>query len=54
MDNNGFSGTKIVGYDHNWGDAAGYPITLVRSAPFEMLPVRYAPPRREVLTLLLS
>ncbi|PIL22448.1 hypothetical protein GSI_15136 [Ganoderma sinense ZZ0214-1] len=33
MDNNGFSGTKIVGYDHNWGDAAGYPITLMEDAP---------------------
>ncbi|KAI1793363.1 glycoside hydrolase [Ganoderma leucocontextum] len=33
MDNNGFSATKIIGYDHNWGDAAGYPITLMEDAP---------------------
>ncbi len=30
MDSNGFSGTKIIGYDHNWDDAGSYPIQLVR------------------------
>ena len=29
MDSNGFSGVKIIGYEHNWNDAGGYPITLV-------------------------
>ncbi|OBZ71255.1 Endo-1,6-beta-D-glucanase [Grifola frondosa] len=32
MDSNGFSGTKIIGYDHNWDDAAGYPINLMEQA----------------------
>lgn len=35
MNNNGFSGTKIIGYDHNWNDAAGYPVDLV-SSPFSL------------------
>jgi hypothetical protein len=30
LNNNGFSGVKVLGYDHNWSDAAGYPIQLVR------------------------
>lgn len=30
MNKNGFSGVKIIGYDHNWIDASGYPIQLVR------------------------
>lgn len=30
MDSNGFSSTKIVGYEHNWNDAANYPVQLVR------------------------
>jgi hypothetical protein len=29
MDNSGFACTKIIGYEHNWDDAAGYPVTLV-------------------------
>ncbi|TBU27192.1 glycoside hydrolase [Dichomitus squalens] len=33
MDSNGFSGVKIIGYEHNWNDAAGYPITLMQDAP---------------------
>ncbi|KAI0712025.1 glycoside hydrolase [Earliella scabrosa] len=33
MDQNGFSGVRIVGYDHNWNDAAGYPVQLVKDAP---------------------
>lgn len=31
MNSNGFSGTKIVGYEHNWDDAAGYPVQVVCS-----------------------
>ena len=30
MDANGFSETKIIGYEHNWNDAGGYPVQLVR------------------------
>lgn len=30
MDSNGFSSTKIIGYEHNWADAANYPVQLVR------------------------
>ena len=30
MNSNGFSNTRIIGYDHNWVDAAAYPVTLVR------------------------
>ena len=29
MNNNGFSGTRIIGFDHNWGDAGSYPIEIV-------------------------
>lgn len=29
MNSNGFSSTKIVGYEHNWDDAGAYPVTLV-------------------------
>lgn len=32
MNSNGFSNTKIVGYEHNWDDAGGYPVQVVRSA----------------------
>ncbi|RDX42626.1 glycoside hydrolase [Lentinus brumalis] len=32
MDSNGFSGTKIIGYDHNWDDAGSYPIQLMQQA----------------------
>lgn len=30
LNNNGFSSVKIVGYEHNWNDAGGFPIQLVR------------------------
>lgn len=33
MNNNGFSGVKLVGYEHNWDDAAAYPVTLMNDAP---------------------
>ena len=33
MNKNGFSSVKIIGYDHNWIDASGYPIQLVRLRP---------------------
>ena len=36
MNNNGFTATKIIGYDHNWIDAAGYPEQLV-SGPLLLL-----------------
>lgn len=29
LNNNGFSGVKIIGYEHNWDDAAAYPVQLV-------------------------
>jgi hypothetical protein len=29
MNNNGFSGTRIIAYDHNWNDAGGYPVQTV-------------------------
>ncbi|KAH9847929.1 glycoside hydrolase [Lenzites betulinus] len=32
MNSNGFSGVRIVGYDHNWSDAAGYPVQLLDDA----------------------
>ncbi|PSR70551.1 hypothetical protein PHLCEN_2v13590 [Hermanssonia centrifuga] len=32
MNNNGFSGVKIIGYDHNWNDAGGYPIQIMQQA----------------------
>lgn len=34
MDNNGFSGTKLIGYEHNWNDASAYPVDLVRKSCF--------------------
>src|SRR5882762_1804024 len=36
LDNGGYSSVKIIGYDHNWGDAGGYPVQLVsrRGAPW--------------------
>ncbi|KAI0333701.1 glycoside hydrolase [Cubamyces sp. BRFM 1775] len=33
MDANGFSGVRIVGYEHNWDDAGGYPVQLMQDAP---------------------
>ncbi|OAX37370.1 glycoside hydrolase family 30 protein [Rhizopogon vinicolor AM-OR11-026] len=32
LDNNGFSGVKIIGYEHNWVDAANYPVQLMQQA----------------------
>jgi len=32
MDSNGFSSTKIIGYEHNWNDAGGYPVQLMQQA----------------------
>lgn len=29
LDNNGLSSVRVLGYDHNWDDAAGYPVQLV-------------------------
>lgn len=34
MNENGFSDTIIIGYDHNWDDAGEYPVELVRPAHF--------------------
>ncbi|EED83900.1 hypothetical protein POSPLDRAFT_134943 [Postia placenta Mad-698-R] len=32
MNSNGFSGTDIIGFDHNWSDADGYPVELMEDA----------------------
>ncbi|KIJ64292.1 glycoside hydrolase family 30 protein [Hydnomerulius pinastri MD-312] len=32
MDSNGFQNTKIIGYEHNWVDAANYPVQLMQQA----------------------
>ncbi|KAI0299042.1 glycoside hydrolase superfamily [Multifurca ochricompacta] len=32
MNNNGLSGVKLLGYDHNWDDAGGYPVQLMQQA----------------------
>ncbi|TFK37581.1 glucan endo-1,6-beta-glucosidase [Crucibulum laeve] len=32
MNNNGFSGTKLIGFDHNWDSAASYPVQLMQAA----------------------
>ncbi|KAJ6597228.1 glycoside hydrolase superfamily [Mycena vulgaris] len=32
MNNNGFSGVKILGWDHNFSGAAGYPVQLMQQA----------------------
>ncbi|KAF9221819.1 glycoside hydrolase family 30 protein [Gyrodon lividus] len=32
MDLNGFQNTKIIGYEHNWVDAANYPVQLMQQA----------------------
>jgi len=32
LDNNGFSDVKIIGYDHNWNNAATYPMQLMHQA----------------------
>ncbi|KAJ6615380.1 glucan endo-1,6-beta-glucosidase [Mycena sp. CBHHK59/15] len=33
MNSNGFSGVKLIGYEHNWDDAGAYPIQLMQAAP---------------------
>ncbi|KAI0369366.1 glycoside hydrolase [Pilatotrama ljubarskyi] len=32
MDANGFSSVRIIGYEHNWVDAGGYPVQLMQDA----------------------
>ncbi len=32
MNNNGFSSVKLIGFEHNWGDAGTYPIQLMQAA----------------------
>ncbi|KAH7909608.1 glycoside hydrolase family 30 protein [Hygrophoropsis aurantiaca] len=32
MNNNGFASTKLIGYEHNWDDAANYPVQLMQQA----------------------
>ncbi|KIM59538.1 glycoside hydrolase family 30 protein [Scleroderma citrinum Foug A] len=32
LDGNGFSSVKIIGYEHNWVDAANYPVQLMQQA----------------------
>ncbi|KIK92142.1 glycoside hydrolase family 30 protein [Paxillus rubicundulus Ve08.2h10] len=32
MDSNGLQNTKIIGYEHNWVDAANYPVQLMQQA----------------------
>ncbi|KAI0314008.1 hypothetical protein OF83DRAFT_1285855 [Amylostereum chailletii] len=32
MNNNGYSGVKLLGYDHNWDHAAEYPVQLMQQA----------------------
>ncbi|CCM04938.1 uncharacterized protein FIBRA_07135 [Fibroporia radiculosa] len=32
MDDNGFSDTIIIGYEHNWNDAGAYPVQLMEDA----------------------
>ncbi|EUC54891.1 glycoside hydrolase family 30 protein [Rhizoctonia solani AG-3 Rhs1AP] len=33
LDNNGLSSVKIIGFEHNWDNAGGYPIDLMKAAP---------------------
>ncbi|KAG7087652.1 hypothetical protein E1B28_013600 [Marasmius oreades] len=33
MNNNGFSGTKLIAYDHNWDNAGTYPVQVLQAAP---------------------
>ncbi|KIK56318.1 glycoside hydrolase family 30 protein [Collybiopsis luxurians FD-317 M1] len=33
LDQNNFNNVKIIGNEHNWSDAAGFPISLIQSAP---------------------
>ncbi|KAF8896227.1 glycoside hydrolase family 30 protein [Infundibulicybe gibba] len=32
LNNNGLSGVKVVGYEHNWDTAGAYPVTLMQDA----------------------
>ncbi|OSX61843.1 glycoside hydrolase family 30 protein [Postia placenta MAD-698-R-SB12] len=32
MNSNGFSGADVIGFDHNWSDADGYPVELMEDA----------------------
>ncbi|KAF7290463.1 Glycoside hydrolase family 30 protein [Mycena kentingensis (nom. inval.)] len=32
LNNNGLSSVKLYGYEHNWNDAAGYPVNLMNAA----------------------
>ncbi|KAI0789818.1 glycoside hydrolase [Abortiporus biennis] len=32
LNNNGFSSTKIIGYEHNWDNAGSYPVQLMQQA----------------------
>ncbi|KAJ7085776.1 glycoside hydrolase family 30 protein [Mycena belliarum] len=32
MNNNGFANVKLIGYDHNFSNAAGYPVQLMQQA----------------------
>ncbi|KAH8115004.1 glycoside hydrolase [Phellopilus nigrolimitatus] len=32
LNNNGFSGVNIIGYEHNWDDASAYPVQLMQQA----------------------
>lgn len=32
MDDNGFGGTKIVAYDHNWVDSGQFPVQVLQQA----------------------
>ncbi|PFH48236.1 glycoside hydrolase family 30 protein [Amanita thiersii Skay4041] len=32
LNNNGLSGVKVVGYEHNWDTAGSYPVTLMQDA----------------------
>lgn len=32
MNSNGFTATKLIGYEHNWVDAANYPVQLMQAA----------------------
>lgn len=33
LNNNGLSSVKVYGYDHNWDNAASYPVQLLQDAP---------------------
>ena len=34
LDDNGFPCVKIIGYDHNWNNAATYPVELMQQAGY--------------------